>query len=108
MKVLGGGKIKVRNATIPPKQADPEALSYGEYLVYPNPSTGTFNLRLPNTDQKVRIVITDLSGKTIAAENIDEDHTETIRIELRNVAQGVYLMQVNNGVEVFRTKLLVE
>jgi hypothetical protein len=108
MKLLGGGKIRVRNATVAPKQADPEALSYGEYLVYPNPSTGIFNLRLPNSDQKVRIVISDLSGKTIAVENINEDHSEIIRVELRNVARGIYLMQVNNGQETFRTKLMLE
>jgi hypothetical protein len=111
LTLLNGGKIKVRNPTLPPRMIDPNGATIEKQLdvkVYPNPSNGTFNLELPNTDQKVRIVVTDVSGKMVAMENINEDHSQTIRLDLKNVSAGVYLLQVNNGEEVYRTKLIVQ
>jgi hypothetical protein len=116
-QVINGGKIKVRNPSVPvtpppaPRQMDPSAPATQREMdirVYPNPSNGTFNLELPNTDQKVRIVVTDVSGKTVAIENLDENHSQTIKLNLQNVSQGVYMLHVTNGDQVYRTKLMIQ
>jgi hypothetical protein len=79
-----------------------------ELKVYPNPSSGVFNIVLPSSDNKVRLVVTDLGGKVIASQSFDEDHATLVRLELYNVVSGVYLLQVNDGNEVYRSKLIVE
>ena len=89
-------------------QTSNEPTEAAELKVYPNPSSGVFNIVLPGADNKVKLVVSDLNGKVIAAQSFDENHATLIRLELYNVAAGVYLLQVNDGDDVYRSKLIVE
>ena len=102
----------VTQAQVPCKNAQESAASEietpNEIRVYPNPSTGVFNIVLPSGDNKVKLVATDISGKVIATQSFEENHATLIRLELYNVAKGVYLLQVNDGDDIYRSKLIVE
>ena len=69
--------------------------------VYPNPSNGTFTLDVVN--ETADIVITDLLGNTVYAAK----HTKgSVKINLENVASGVYLVKVNSK-DMYSTKRIV-
>lgn len=63
------------------------------FSLYPNPSSGLFNLVLSNDAQ---VQITDLTGKVILNQNY---HLGSYKIDLSSYSDGVYLLQVlANGV----------
>jgi hypothetical protein len=78
------------------------------FNVYPNPSDGTYYISLPTAEQKAEIVVTDVAGKTIAALTIAERQGNTVKLDLKNASNGVYLLQVSCGAEVYRTKLIIQ
>ncbi|MFA7444749.1 MAG: T9SS type A sorting domain-containing protein [Flavobacteriaceae bacterium] len=66
-----------------------ENLQVTEFSVYPNPSTGVFNI---NTSEMVNIKVVDITGKVVyQAQNIDN----TAVVNLSSLQKGVYLMQVS-------------
>src|SRR5690606_40819727 len=60
-----------------------------EFSVYPNPSTGIFNI---NTSEMVNIKVVDITGKVVyQAQNVDNNGV----VNLSSLQKGVYLMQVS-------------
>lgn len=73
--------------------------------VYPNPNTGTFNIRFSESTNPLTIKIHDMLGKLVyRQENIDQ---KTLKIDLNNDLKGFYLVSVltDKGKKV--TKILV-
>ena len=63
--------------------------------VYPNPSTGRFNVTVENAKDVV-IKVGDILGNVLDVEAID-NYNGTYSIDLSIVADGIYFVQVKNG-----------
>ncbi|MCF6365842.1 MAG: T9SS type A sorting domain-containing protein [Bacteroidales bacterium] len=76
--------------------------------IYPNPSKGKFtilnNIFSDNKENRITIIITDLSGKTILKTLIDN---ELINIDLSNQAKGIYFLNIENKYTKFTKKLVI-
>ena len=69
--------------------------------VYPNPSTGVFNLEVENAGE-VEIAVSDILGNQLDI-NVTDNLNGKYVVDMSNVADGVYFVQVKNG-DTFATK----
>ena len=76
--------------------------------LYPNPNQGTFVLEIPATNADATITITDMLGKTVVTRTVDNTSGSRTTFNLAGMAAGNYLIRVNSGSEIFRTKVVVE
>jgi hypothetical protein len=75
--------------------------------LYPNPTTGAFSVVIPSEITNATVVITDLTGRVYENREITDNQGSPVEFRLNNVAQGIYLVQVTAGKEVFTQKLTV-
>ena len=70
-----------------------------EISIYPNPSTGSFNLNISNLNAaSVDVEITDVSGKVILNNTYNTTNGSVNEsINISNVDEGVYIVRVNGG-----------
>ncbi len=71
---------------------DVEKLSNSCMKIFPNPSTGIFNITF-SEKQKTQITISDISGRTIYSQKSNSQKTE---INLSANAKGIYFMEIKN------------
>lgn len=70
-----------------------EVINQNEFIVFPNPSTNVFNLRV-NSDLIGSVyTIYDINGKTIFSDRLKE---ETTKIDLSSLSNGIYLIGRKN------------
>ena len=69
--------------------------------VYPNPTTGKFNVTVENAGEVV-VKVGDILGNVLDV-NVTDNLNGTYSVDLSVVADGVYFVQVKNG-EYFATK----
>ncbi|MGB1508390.1 MAG: T9SS type A sorting domain-containing protein, partial [Crocinitomicaceae bacterium] len=76
-----------------------DEVNSSEISIYPNPSSGNFNLNISNVNTaSVDVEITDVSGKVILSNAYNTNNgsiNESINIS--NVDDGVYIVRVNGG-----------
>lgn len=72
--------------------------SNSKLWVYPNPSNGKFKLSAANNGS---YSIISPTGKLIFASDFSNDFT----VDLSNLPNGIYILHVNNGVQVFTERL---
>lgn len=84
-------------------------LSLSGYNFFPNPNDGEFNLQFNlNKKDPVTVKVIDLSGKTIYKDRIRNfNGTYGEQIELKNVTDGTYLLQILQNDQVFVDKIIV-
>ncbi len=78
-----------------------EVANTANFNVYPNPSTGLFNVNVTSNDN-VTLTVRDIVGKTIINKTVAGGTKETI--SLANYSKGVYFLTVGTQTE----KLIVE
>jgi PKD repeat protein len=64
--------------------------------VYPNPSTGLFNISIENPKSNLEINIVSLIGETVTSVEVNSMKS-TYGVDMSNFANGVYFVQVSNG-----------
>ena len=69
--------------------------------VYPNPTTGKFNVTVENAGEVV-VKVGDILGNVLDV-NVTDNLNGTYSVDLSVVADGVYFVQVKNG-KYFATK----
>ncbi|MDA3892480.1 MAG: phospholipase D-like domain-containing protein [Salinivirgaceae bacterium] len=81
----------------------------GYYSVYPNPNKGNFSVIFSNNTQSpYQLKIIDLRGKTIYTSFIKEGKKNHHISLLQSLDKGCYLVQLNNGKNVFSQKIIIE
>lgn len=76
--------------------------------IFPNPSKGVFNYSLPtNNSEKVEILVTDVTGRTIYQEILTQGKTNQGQIDLSDQAAGVYYLKVTAGDKEEQVKISV-
>ena len=73
--------------------------------VYPNPSTGSFTIQLPQTAKAATISAIDVLGNTVAAKVVE--HSNSVTFSLDNVPAGVYLIKVTEGNKTFTNRVVI-
>lgn len=71
-------------------------------IVYPNPTSDSFKLSLPqeSIDVKTQIYIFDMSGKQVKNFKISESY------DVRDLPKGMYLIKINDGKNIKTTNLI--
>jgi hypothetical protein len=79
-----------------------------QFAVYPNPSTGLFNLEL-NLTEKQDVTITIYSSNGAIIRNYQFDNTDNFsrKIDLNDVAEGLYLLRIQLADESLNQQLIV-
>ncbi|HSZ72102.1 MAG TPA: T9SS type A sorting domain-containing protein [Cytophagaceae bacterium] len=72
-----------------------------QYLVYPNPSNGHFQLHMPSSVH--HIMIYDLVGTRL----LDADITETLEVDLSTHPNGMYILKTDDGNDLKVHKIIV-
>ncbi len=73
-------------------------------VLFPNPSTGSFTIKLPDANSLATVTISDVYGKEIFSGNLTNAKTA---ISLDNIANGTYTVKVAQNGNVYRGKLVV-
>ncbi|MEQ8623671.1 MAG: T9SS type A sorting domain-containing protein [Vicingaceae bacterium] len=78
-------------------------------LVYPNPSTGLFNLNINTTSrQNFNMMIRDVKGKIIYTNNVSVNGTYKNQLDLTGWSKGIYYLQILSETESRVEKLIVQ
>jgi PKD repeat protein len=77
--------------------------------IYPNPSTGLFNLNINNTNAtKAQINISNILGKVVySAQEQINNNTFSKEIDLQNLANGAYFVKAIVDNKIFSSKLII-
>jgi len=80
-----------------------------EVAIYPNPSQGTFKVQMSELRQDANIQIFELSGKEVYRSAVaDPQGSYEERIDLGDVAQGMYFLRLTVGDYQMTKRLVVE
>jgi hypothetical protein len=81
-----------------------DALIYNEYIIHPNPNTGSFTIQTNNFDNIKQIQVINPLGQIIYSIENPTDNT----ITLPNGAKGTYFVRIITETESITKKILVE
>lgn len=65
-------------------------------LVYPNPNNGEFTIQLPTGAERGYLEVTDLNGRIVYS-NTYESYTNELKVELKTVENGIYLVKIGGS-----------
>ena len=72
------------------------------FSIYPNPSTGKFNIAFSNQQQITSVEIYNLLGESVFQQQ------NTNEIDLSSAAKGIYFVKVYAGEKIYTEKIIVE
>lgn len=82
-------------------------LSNSDWLVYPNPSSGKFNIQVPpNVNGPIEMEVVDVFGRVVLRKICTSDQENFI--DLGTKKNGVYFIQMKNGSESVRLKIILK
>ena len=87
-----------------------ENLFSQEVTLFPNPSSGIFNIAIDNTNfNELRISIVDIQGKEVFNE-LDKDISSGYnkQIDVKNLAKGIYYINISTDTNVSLQKLIIQ
>ncbi|MNR48665.1 hypothetical protein D3C85_1679280 [compost metagenome] len=80
-----------------------------DFVLYPNPNKGDFTIRfssLNTTD--IKVFVTDLSGRKIYDKQFENTGDFNEKVQLKNLAAGMYIVTVIDGDRKGVAKIIVE
>jgi len=75
-------------------------------ILYPNPTTGRINLKIPETNEEVSIEITSLNGMILNSQKLAIPVTGWINIDISTFANGTYILKMYNKTIRTSTKVM--
>ncbi|WP_290696553.1 reprolysin-like metallopeptidase [Lacinutrix sp.] len=82
--------------------------SISQFLVYPNPNNGSFNVKLNSlSNDDISISVFDIRGRTVFNKLYSGSPTFNEVINLENIQSGMYLLQVSDGINKQTKKVIV-
>lgn len=95
--------------TVTGPTATEEALAVQDFEAYPNPANDFVMIRLDeNWIGETRIVLRDLSGRTIKSGSINPVSGQAVKMNVEGLASGVYLLQCSNSSNSAVKKLVIQ
>ena len=78
-----------------------------DFVLYPNPSTGKFNLDLSAVNEDVLVSIIDIQGQIIETFKHSTGH-HILKVNLSELSEGIYLVQLATQNELITKKVIIE
>ena len=97
----GNNRIRKVSATTTVKNMTP---SNSLIKIYPNPTTGTFTITLPQTNEPKTITLYDLPGRVITTRTITTNEPQQFNL---SAVPGSYIAEVVCGGSVYRERVVV-
>ncbi|WCO01922.1 zinc-dependent metalloprotease [Psychroserpens ponticola] len=86
-----------------------ENSSLSDFVIYPNPNKGTFNVVFNNSNSdNVKISVFDIRGRQIFNNIYDGSPTFNQSVSLENAQSGVYLVTVENGTNKVTKRVIID
>ena len=84
-------------------------LPNAEFLVYPNPNQGTFNLKFEElSSREIQIKVFDMKGQNVYSQNLTSSNgTYLEQIDLFQNHSGIYLIKIETNQSVYMVKVNV-
>lgn len=98
----GGGDIFVAKYFQTATGINNNEYSKNLFSIYPNPSTGKFNIAFSNQQQITSVEIYNLFGESVFQKQ------NTNEIDLSSAAKGIYFVKVYAGEKIYTEKIIVE
>jgi hypothetical protein len=76
------------------------------FAIYPNPSTGIFNLNFNNKSEKTQVCITDVLSNCVLSESFQ--NKSALTLNLSQQSKGIYFIEITSGGERLRRKIILE
>ncbi len=78
------------------------------FVLYPNPSSGTFTVTLENVDvNTIYAQIFDIQGREVYRIKSDNFNGQ-LQFNNQELSQGLYQIRIENGNNVYRSKIIIE
>jgi hypothetical protein len=76
--------------------------------LYPNPSNGVVNMRLPAAVNNGMLRVIDITGKQVFAERLTANANTLKTLDLKALNKGVYLIEIKSSDAVMRTRIVLQ
>lgn len=80
-------------------------------VIYENPNTGTFNIKIPEKfkkESRLELSIHDFNSKLIESSSIDIT-LNTVKVNVaKSLSEGIYLVSLSNGTEIVSGKVIIK
>ncbi|MFN3556371.1 MAG: T9SS type A sorting domain-containing protein, partial [Bacteroidales bacterium] len=97
-KAAGGALVELPNVT-----SVSDMVIDGNFLMYPNPTSGDVNLQSAHMIREVKVI--DITGRTVYANSVEAND---YRINTRGFNSGIYFVQIVTSEGTIVTKLQVK
>jgi hypothetical protein len=84
-----------------------ENILQSNVVVYPNPSSGLFNLKVPASTRNYSVEVTDLTGKVVKQQKVN-NNSGAEQLSLNGAAKGIYILKIASEGNVATRKLIIE
>ncbi|MBR9845276.1 MAG: T9SS type A sorting domain-containing protein [Algicola sp.] len=86
-----------------------ESISLSDFVIYPNPNKGTFNVVINNSNSEdVNISVFDIRGRRIFDNIYDGSPSFNQTVSLENAQSGVYLVTIDNGIHKATKRIIID
>ncbi len=76
--------------------------------LFPNPSTGCFNIITTfESQQTIEIIIYNMMGQLVYINKVNDIKQKNIAVNLNNQANGIYLVEINNGIDKVTKRVVI-
>lgn len=72
-----------------------EQFQFNNFSIFPNPSTGIFTIQTKNSISNANITVADMNGRIVYQTNAENLDSKTI--DLNNLSNGIYILNISNG-----------
>ncbi|WAC00808.1 T9SS type A sorting domain-containing protein [Lacinutrix neustonica] len=78
------------------------------FILYPNPNNGSFNIQLANTSTNgIEVSVFDIRGRSVYNKRYPNTPNFNETITLESAQSGLYILQVSDGVNTQTKKIVV-
>ena len=86
-----------------------EEFEINEFVIYPNPSKGLFNIQFnSNSNNDINLNVYDMRGRNVHQDIFSNNGLINETINLENLQSGVYLVEVQDGLKKVTKKIVKE
>ena len=82
-----------------------ESPEEGMLDIYPNPATDRLNVKLPEQEREIFVVLYDARGQEVLRRQFH--NLKELQLDVSSLSAGNYYLEINSGAKVWKAKLLI-